>query len=170
MKSILISLFCLLYFSAFSQDSNDLPERKGFTLTMPVDKKHEYTDSIKPTPFIVHADIVQIYPGESIYLEVEQTDGVIRSMKTVRENKYPDKTISISFKQLEEGHVHQSMMLKINNPFKKELVYSARMFLMKSHAWADTDVLPIQPGLFSYENWPEVIVTIALYGWKIKNN
>ncbi len=170
MRSICISFFCVLSFSVFSQNNNDLPERKGFTLIIPVDKTHEYADSIKPTPYIVHADIIQIYPGESVNVEIELTDTGIKSMKTVSEIKYPDKTISISLRQLAEQHVHKSMMLEINNPFKKDLTYAVRMFLMRSKAWVDTDVLPVKAGLAAYESWPDVIVSMALYDWKFKDN
>jgi hypothetical protein len=166
MKAILLPFCCLLFFSAFSQGSNDLPGRKGFTLILPVDKTYEYTDSIKAGPYIVHEGIIQIYPGESIYVEVEESNGSIKSMKTVKENLNPAKTISISLTQIAENHVHQSMMLKINNPFTKDLTYSVKNFLMKSNRWVGTDVLPVAAGLSSFESWPDLIVTMALFDWK----
>ena len=166
MKVILLCFFSIIWISAFSQNENDLTERKGFTLVLPFDKTYEYVDSIKPGPYIVHADIIQFYPGESLFVEIEQANGIIKSLKTVKENKNPDKTITISLTQVSEKHIHQSMMLKIYNPFKKDLNYSAKMFLMKSKKWLDTDVLPIGAGLTAFETWPDLIVTMALYDWK----
>lgn len=166
MKTTLICLFSIIWATGLSQNENNLPARKGFTLVMPVDKTTEYTDSIKPGPYIVHADIIQLYPGESILVEAEVSNGVIQSLKTVRENKNPDKTIIISLTQEAEDHIHKSILLKIINPFKKELKYSAKMFLMKSKRWIETDVLPVGAGLLAYETWPDLIVTMALYDWK----
>lgn len=166
MKTILLALFSIAWMAAFSQNENDLPERKGYNLFLPVDKDYEYGDSVKPGPYIVHADIIQFYPGESLFVEIEELNGVIKSMKTVKENINPGKTITLSLMQVTEKHVHQSMMLKIYNPFKNDLHYSAKMFVMKSERWVNTDVWPVVAGLSAYETWPDLIVTMALFDWK----
>ena len=170
MKTFYVLLLSLTPIFAFSQENNDLPERKPFVLKVPVDKSSVYVDTIKATPFIVHADIIQIYPGETIYVEAEEANGIIKSLKTVKENKNPNRTITISFTQVLENGVHQTMMLKANNPFKKNLNYSAKISIMNSKNWVNTDVLPIRPGLSTFETWPNVIVSIALYDWKLANN
>jgi hypothetical protein len=71
----------------------------------------------------------------------------------------------VSFKQNTEGKKHQIMMLTIKNPFDVSLKYRASIFLMKQNKWVTTNVLPIMPGISSYETWPDIIVTIALDQW-----
>lgn len=40
---------------------------------------------------------MQIYPGESIYVEVVQENGVIKSMKAVKGITHPETTLTIKF-------------------------------------------------------------------------
>jgi hypothetical protein len=89
-------------------------------------------------------------------------------MKSVKENINPEKTITITFSQLTEGKKHNGMILNIHNPFDKKLEYKANMFLMHYDKWVPTSVLPIQANLSAYETWPDIIVSIGLYGWEFK--
>lgn len=148
--------------------SNYLPQRDAFKLNLAVDDINFYNADIKASAYVLPDNTIQLYPGETVYVEVELINREIKSMKTVIENLHPEKTLIISFSQQTEGKIHKGMMLKIENPFNKKLVYKANMFLMKYDKWAPTTVLPIQPKLSSYETWPDLIVTIALTGWEFK--
>jgi hypothetical protein len=148
--------------------TNDLPLRKAFELNMKVDDTTFYSADIKASAFIMPDNTIQLYPGETIYVEVELVEKEIKSMKTVKENLHPDKTLILSFTQQTEGKVHKRMMMKIENPFNEKLEFKAYMFLMKYNKWAPTSVIPIQPKSFSYETWPDIITTIGLTGWKFK--
>jgi hypothetical protein len=111
---------------------------------------------------------VQMYPSETVFIEVEQTNGVIKSIKAVKSIKDSTKTISLNFKQTTKGKIHDSMMLTVHNPFPYELEYQAGIFLMKQKKWVKTSILPIGAGLTNYETWPDVITSIALRQWKFK--
>lgn len=148
--------------------TNDLPKREAFTLNIMVDDSNFYQSNIKASNYILPDNSIQIYPGETLFVEVELNKKEIKSMKTVKENINPDKTITISFTQQTDGKKHTGMMLKIENPFKWKLEYKATMFLMKYNKWASTSVLPVQPKLSNFETWPDIIVTLALGGWEFK--
>ena len=159
-----------LFFSAITcfGQTNDLPKRDAFTLKMAVDDTNFYQTEIQASAYVLPDNTIQIYPGEKIYVEVELVKKEIKSMKTVKENLNPEKTITISFSQQTDGKKHTGMMLKIENPFNMKLEYKANMFLMKYNKWAPTNVLPVQAKLSSFETWSDIIVSIALSGWELK--
>jgi hypothetical protein len=155
-------------FISNAQDNNILKERLGFKVILVVDKEGtQYETDVKSSPYLNGPNILQLYPSENIFIEIEQVNGVISSMKTVKEIKNPSKTIQISFEQNLIKKIHGGMILKINNPFPLILNYSAKIFLLKENKWVSTDVMPVQPKLSSFETWPDVIVTIALSDWKL---
>ncbi|MEI8280282.1 MAG: hypothetical protein WCG87_11005 [Bacteroidota bacterium] len=164
--TLLLSLICV---AGTAQVNSDKTSREDFKLKLAVDGDNYYETDIKAGPYIVGQDVLQIYPTEKVLLEVEETNGVIKSIKVVKENINPTKTIEVSFMQNTEGKKHQLMLLSIKNPFDMELKYRASIFLMKEKKWEFTNVLPIMGGLFSYETWPDIIVTIALDKWELLN-
>jgi hypothetical protein len=164
-KIIIILIFVFATFFCLGQ-SNDLPKREAYNLKIAVDSTNFYQTDVNSSPYILPENTIQLYPGEQIYVEVDLVKKEIRSMKTVKENLHPEKTMSISFSQETEGKKHKWMMLEIENPFKRRLEYKVNMFPMIRNKWVPTDVVPIQPGLSSYEMWPDIIITIALYGWE----
>jgi len=171
MKSV-FSLTVLLLLASIvchAQDTAKLT-RTPYKLTVLVDKKNYYSEDIKATPYVLPDNSVQLYPGEKVFIEVEQENGVIKSLKAVKENIFPEKTLIIEFTQTADKNVHQMMTLKITNPFKQTLVYSALMYPLKARKWVETDVLPVPPGIFGMETWPDVITSIALMGWSFKAN
>ena len=169
-KLTFILTYILASILSYGQN-NDLPQRNNFTLHLAVDDTVFYNSEIKASSYILPENTIQLYPGENIFVEVELVRKEIKSMKTVKENLNPAKTIKISFSQETDdtdSRKHRGMMLEIENPFDKKLEYEAQMYLMNHNKWVVTDVLPIQPNLSSYELWNDIIVTIALTGWKFK--
>jgi len=169
MKSaLLISMLFLTTTTALFSQSNDLPKREAFNLRVAVDETEFYNEDIKASSYIYPDNTIQLYVGEAIYVEVELEKKKIKSMKTVKENLNPEKTLVISFTQKTEEKSHKGMTLKIENPFDLTLEYKASMFLMKYNKWYETDVLPIRPNLSAFELWSDIIISIALTEWKFK--
>ncbi|NRA12912.1 MAG: hypothetical protein HRT57_13230 [Crocinitomicaceae bacterium] len=167
MKLIILALFCVFGSMTFAQ--NDLPNREAFSLVLPVDSINYYRQEIEATPYFVATNVLQIYPGESIFVEVETfTSGIIKSMKVVKENLKPQTTIELNFSQTVADKKSQSMMLKVVNPFGMELTYSAQMFVIDNDKLINTTTLPVMANLTSFETWPDVIVTLILSQWKLK--
>ena len=167
MKQILflVILFLTSTISSKGQDTTVL-KRTPYTLKIDVDKKNFYEDQIGPTPYIFPNNGMQIYPGETIYVEVVQDKGIIKSMKAVNEITNPKTTLTIKFSQQSENKIHQMMMLEVQNPFAKNLTYEATMFLLNQKKWVDTDVYPVMAGLSGIETWPDIIISLGLSNWK----
>ena len=163
---LILVLFCSsVPFNSTGQDSAIL-KRTPYSLRIDVDNINFYEDQIGATPYVFPNNGMQIYPGETIYVEVEQDKGVIKSMKAVKKINNPKTTLTITFSQKSENNIHQMMMLKIQNPFPKNLTYEAKMFLLKQNKWFDTDVYPVMAGLSAFETWPDIIISLGLGSWK----
>ncbi len=165
-----LTLIMLLSFAQFvtAQDTLGL-RRPAYKLNVAVDKETFYEDNIISTPYILPDTSIQLYPGETIYVEVIEENGVIKKMTAVPVIKDPAKTITINFSQEKKGKVHELMMLKIENPFPYQLIYKALVFPFPQKRWLKTDVLPVEPRLSAYESWPNIIISIALRGWTFQH-
>ena len=166
MKPIISFVILCTLFSSYAVAQDFYPlKRKSYHLTVAVDKKTTYEEDLNESPYVLPDLTAQIYPGESIFIEIEQLNGVIKNVKAVAENKFPEKTITISFTQSTKKKAHELMMLKIGNPFKYALKYNTKIYLMQHKKWVNTNVLPVPAGLSAFETWPDIITSIALADW-----
>ncbi len=152
----------------FTYAQNKKKNRVEFTLTLPVDGEQYYEQKVESSPYFVKENVLQIYPGEKLFIEVEKVKKEITSMKVVKENLNPEKTIEIKFTQEVKDRKSEMMMLKVVNPFKKDLEYEAMMFIVGHNKWINTNVLPVKAKLTGFETWPDVIITLVLSDWKLK--
>lgn len=166
-KFYLTLLQCFICMAGMAQLNRINVSRTDFKLTLAVDGDNYYESDVKAGPYIVGPNVLQIYPGEKLLVELELKRGVIENLRVVEKNRNPSRTIEVSFMQNTEGKKHQLMMLTIKNPFDMELKYRAAIFLMKENKWIVTNVLPIKPGISSYEVWSDIVVTIALDQWRL---
>ncbi len=164
---VVTALSLITTFLAFGQDSIQL-KRTPYKLTVAVDKKTVYEEDIKATPYVFPNKAIQLFPGETVFIEIEQENGVIITVTAVDKNVNPDKTLIISFSQSSRKKVHELTILKIENPFSQDLMYTSKIFLLRQHRWADTDVYPVRAKLAAFETWPDIITSIALGNWKLK--
>ena len=148
--------------------SQDVVNRKAFSLELAVDNDSFFNAEIGESPYILKDNTVQIYPGEKLFIEATLENGKIVSLRCVNENKNIERTIEIKFEQITEERLHKFMMLTIKNPFDKTLKYSAFILLMKYKKWIKTSVLDINPGLTNFESWPDIITSIAINGWELE--
>ena len=82
----IIILLCTILCFQFCSAQNLKPQREAFVLKLAVDGVNFYEEEIKSSPYFVHEHILQIYPSEKLYIEVELKNDSIFSMKTVKEN------------------------------------------------------------------------------------
>jgi len=169
MKTRTFLTILLTLSSIFTFAQNDKTNREEYTLKLPVDGKQFYQQKIEKTPYFVKENVLQIYPGEKLFIEVETTKGQITSMKVVKENLNPQKTLIIDFTQTTKGKKSESMMLNIVNPFEKDIVYKAMMFIVGHDKWINTNVYPVRAKLTGIEMWSDVIITLVLSDWELKN-
>lgn len=165
MRFFLFNIVYALSIASYAQDNGN-NKRMPFKLTLAVDADTFYETEVKESYYLNGPDILQLYPGEKVFLQVQQEKGKIKDIKIANGNTKPFETIEILFKQDVHGKEHKAMVLQINNPFNMSLVYEAKIFLRKENKWVKTSVLPVQANLSSFETWPDMIITIALSGWK----
>jgi hypothetical protein len=163
-----VLVMSLVSFYTYGQDTIQL-KRTPYKLTLAVDKKTVYEEDIKASPYILPNNVVQLYPGETVFIEVEEENGIINSMTAVKENVNPSKTLVLSFSQTATKKVHQSMMLKVFNPFKEELSYNANIYPLQHKQWIKTSIYPVAGGLSGFESWPDIIISISLDRWTFKS-
>lgn len=166
MKKYLFFCLMLMTLNVTAQSDNDRTLRDSFTLSMPVSKDTYYESPIPSSPFVVGPKILQLFPGETVLLEIVEQNGLITNIKTVKENKSPERTLEISFVQNVEGKAHLNMVLKVKNPFKRDLLYDATIRLMKTEKWVKTSIIPVKGQLLGMEMWPDVIISVALTEWR----
>ena len=148
---LLITLFTISF--CYGQDTTQL-KRVPYKLTVAVDKNSVYEEEIKATGYVLPNKAIQLYPGETVYVfEVEQDNGVIKSLTLVKEIKDSSKTLTLSFTQSTKKKVHEMMMLKVINPLPFKLIYKASIFLFVQKKWVNADVYPVEAGLSGFETW-----------------
>jgi hypothetical protein len=165
-KIIITLIFSLV--SLFSTAQNDRPERTAFGLKLPVDTVQFYEQVVRQSPYFPKENILQIYPSEKVFIEVEKDKSGIVSMKSVKENLHPEKTITVELKQSTKGKLHEMTVLSVTNPFKKKLHYKAMMYVVGVDKWLPTSVIPVEPKLLSFETWEDVVITLLLSDWSLK--
>ena len=165
MKNLLI--FVTIFFFNFTK-AQDKINREAFKLDLAVDSKQYYSTDVPKSPYFVKEKILQIYCSEKLLVETEFKADTIYSMKVVEKNKYPEKTIEISFTQDDKDREKIITILNVKNPFNKTLKYNAMMFTPYSQKWKGTSIIPIEPKLQNYESWPHTIITLVLDNWRLE--
>jgi hypothetical protein len=164
---LLLTVAVTIFFQ-LGHAQNLKPTREAFTLKLAVDGEKFYEEDLKSSAYFPRPGLLQIYPTEKLNIEVEIKADTVFSMQVVKNNLNPSKTIEIVFSQTVENNKHELMMLKVNNPFEKELSYKARMYVVGQEKWSRTSILPIPAKLSGYETWPNVIISLALYDFMLK--
>jgi len=129
-------------------------------------RKNFYEDEIGATPYVFPNNGMRIYPGETVYVKVVEENGIIKSMKAVKEITKPKTTLRIRFSQKSEKKIHQMMTLEVQNPFPKKLTYDAQIFLLRNKKWVKTSIYPVMAGLLGFETWTDIIILPGLGNWK----
>jgi hypothetical protein len=169
MKPFICLVFLSLTLTSFASAQDFYPlKRKPYVLQVAVDKKTTYEENLSESTYLLPDLTLQLYPGETVFIEIEQENGTIKNIRAVPEIKYPEKTLTIFFAQTVKKKVHEMMLLKIDNPFRYALKYDAKIYLMQYKKWINTNVFAVPPGLSSFETWPDLVSTIAVADWKFE--
>jgi len=160
---VLIALFEL--FVAQSQTNSvasKLVFRDPFVLKLRVDNQHYYEQHIDKVPY-VSGDDVYLFAGDSFGINVTIHDNMI--MGIVYQSD-PDKAdVAFSFMQ-EQSSGGPMMILVTRNRLEHKLHCDALMTVPDKEGIFDTNILPVGPGLSSYETWPHPIVQLVLRNFR----
>lgn len=166
MKLLITFLFSFAFSICNSQ--NEKPEREAFKLNLAVNKEQYYSADIVKTPYLVKEKILQIYPGEKVFIETEVKGDTIFSMKTVKKNIHPKETIVVDFSQESSDRKNINMLLNVKNPFNRTLNHDALMYTAQGAKWEKTSIVPIRPKLQNFETWGYTIITLVLNNWRFE--
>ena len=118
MKDLIILLAIIFSSNLIAQ--NEKLNRDALTV------KLEYEQQIDKSPYFIKPNTLQIFPSEELLMEIEIEGEFIKSMKIVKENFNPNKTIIISFNQKNDNTDGYLMMLDVKNPFNQILSFCDR--------------------------------------------
>ncbi|WP_297333887.1 hypothetical protein [Flavobacterium sp.] len=164
-KVFLVLTFLLCSLSSSSQ--NIITHRAPFVLKLAVDEEGYYEMNVDKTPYFPEEKLLQIFPSEKLYIEVEIKSDTIYKMDIVKKILYPERTIEIEFIQKNEDRNAGYMELKVKNPFNRELKYQAHMYIVKHDEWIKTSIIPVYPNLLGIEIWNDVIISLLLHDWEL---
>jgi hypothetical protein len=167
MKKGIILLACFIITNLIhGQVSKDSNIRPPFDLKLFVNDSVFYEAPMKGSRYIINDTIIQIFPGEQLFVESEIQNNKLVNFKVVPKIIYKSRTMVIEFHQEKNGKNHEQMMLTIENPFQKNLHYSAMINLMNEHRWRKTSVVQVLPGQKSIEMWSDIVTSLALSGFE----
>jgi hypothetical protein len=150
------------------QDTTGL-RRAAYKQTLAVDRNSTFDQQVPESPYVFPDKTIQIYPGETIFVEISLRNSDIIGFEAVKQITDSTRTIIINLKQVSEKGVHTQTMLSIYNPFPKKLVYQAVMSTLGKTKWIHTDVWPVEPKLSGIEMWPELILSLGLGNWTFED-
>lgn len=163
---VVCSLLVILSYGQAEKADN---KRPAFELKLLVNDQQFYSSQMGESSYIINDTIIQIFAGEKLFVEADVVKGKLSNFQVVKEIRDKNKTLVIDFQQSVNGKVHEQMMLTIDNPFAKQLNYAAAMNLMKNKRWVNTTVYPVMAHLKSIEMWPDIITSLALFGFELKD-
>jgi hypothetical protein len=168
-RKILFLIMGILIINQVYGQADKSNKRPAFDLKLFVNDTQFYNAPMGETNYIINDSMIQIFPGEKLFVETEIINNKLTNFRVVNEIKDKSKTLVIDFQQTTKGKVHEQMILTIDNPFNKQLQYKAMMNLMKNKKWVSTSVYPVLPRLKSIEMWSDLITSLALVAFELKD-
>lgn len=112
-----------------------------------------------PAPVLMPNGWMTVYPGETVYVEVEQQGDALKLLRAVPKLEKPATTLVLKFEQL-AGKT--DMMLTVTNPLSIVVRFDMGFMAMDSSRIRATSSCPVQAGLSLFEHWPHPIFQLVL--------
>lgn len=117
----------------------------------------EYFEMEFPKGPYVAEGFINVLAGEEIFVEFDEADGALSNPQYVKTAANPERTITFRLEQTVEGS-----MLKVKNPFTKNIAYDCLIQHYKEQRLRKTNVLPVQAKLLSFEIWPYPVAQVVI--------
>lgn len=130
--------------------------REPTTVKLKLNSKEYAQFDFPKSPFVAEG-FINILSGEKFNVELEEKAGDLEDPRFVKEISHPERTISLAFSQTDEG-----MVLTIQNPFPKPIVYECMIQHYKHQGLSKTNVVPVRAKLVSFELWPYPIAQVVI--------
>lgn len=138
--------------------------REPFVLQLPMDDKNYYEQKFEKIPF-VYENTVLLFNNEKFGINIKLSEN--GKFDIVYEKDSEKADVSLSFSQITLDK-NLMMMLEIKNNTKKTLTMEGLMTVPSKKGVKPTSIIPISPGLSSFESWPHPIVQLALKNIQLK--
>jgi len=109
----------------------------------------------------VHEGGVYLMKGDRFGVSLEVTDGKLQRISYQPEFEKAD--VTFEFRQEVDANTAGMMMLTIHNRTSHQLRMKALMTVPGRKNAAETRIIPVEPGLTSFESWPHPIVKLLLH-------
>jgi hypothetical protein len=138
---------------------------------------------------IVYNNVIKLFPGQKCLIIPTVTSGIIEKFELFTNEKsdlnsrsdinkrvleiYQKKIVKENQLYIEFNIINENGMnsfLLVNNPFKINLIYKAKIYSKKTKAYEETSIIPILSGITGVEHWPYKIDEIILYDFELKND
>jgi hypothetical protein len=170
-KKVLLLVFCLLIeFISYGQSVQMSNNRPDYKIQLAVDDNMVYESIIKGSKYIIIDSVIQIFPGEKLYVESEIANSKFKSFRTVPMIKDSSKTLIIEFLQEVQGKKHEQMILMVYNPLNMDLSYNAITEVMINKQGALTSNIPVLARSKSYKKWPDIVTSAILTSFRLKES
>jgi hypothetical protein len=133
--------------------------RAPFTLKLHVDKTHFYEQHFGEIPF-VHEGDVYLFKGDDFGIDLVIRKSAVAAVKYQPATEKAD--VKFKFSQEIQPDGSSTMTLLIRNATTHTLYFDALMTTPGNQGIAKTSILPVRPGLDSYESWPHPVVQLVL--------
>jgi len=107
---------------------------------------------------VVQEHGVNVYAGQTVLFEADVAGDNLINLKLVASITQPEKTISAKLEQTADG----SMMLALNNPFKRHLRIHMGIMPLDRDSLLKTSSCPVIASGGSYEMWPYLVFQVWL--------
>lgn len=111
-------------------------------------------------PVVQNDNWVTIFPGETLLLEADVSGDRLVNLRSVKENKNPERTLVFDFKQGFTGKT--DMLLTVKNPFPRTVKYRLGMQLLDKDGLLKTSSCPVIAGGSAFEMWPHPIFQLVV--------
>jgi hypothetical protein len=163
-------ILMFLNVTASGQDSAAIEElcktvacREPTTVKLKLNDKEYAQFDFPKSPFVAEG-FINVLSGEKFGVELEENEGNLERPRFVKDISHPERTISVAFSQSEDG-----MVLTIQNPFPKPIVYDCMIQHYKREGLSRTSVVPVRAKLISFELWPYPIAQVVISNVRYQN-
>lgn len=168
-KKLLLLAVCsqmtMMISSQSVQLSNNRPEYK---IHLAVDSDLVYEATIKGSKYIIIDSVIQIFPGEKIFVETDIVRDNLTNFKVVPHIIDNSKTLTLEFLQELNGKKHKQMVLMVDNPFNKEIEYNAITSRMIDKTTSMSSELTVPAKSKSLQTWPDILTSLLLKSLKLQ--
>ena len=118
-----------------------------------------YEQTIEHFSGAVQINGLVVLAGQTIFVEADLSGDQLHNFRELDQPENPGKTITVEFKQMDDG----GMMLSLTQPFNRDVKFDLEILRLEGDHFAPTSSLPVRAGTGGlHEMWPDPISMVVL--------